>query len=69
MIVLQRGNGHKDSPPLVSTYRRPLRNPCLANYLHLSKSINCRLMDIALDGTAWCMGSATPNLVRLEVKD
>ena len=38
-------------------------------YPHLSKPINCRLMDLAPDGTVWCMGSATPNLVRLKVKD
>jgi len=36
-------------------------------YPHLSKSINCRLMDFAKDGTLWCMGSGTPNLVHLKV--
>lgn len=37
-------------------------------YPHLSKSINCRLMDIDSQGALWCMGSGTGNLVRLKVK-
>lgn len=39
-------------------------------YPHLSKSINCRLMDIGPDGAVWCIGSGSsaPNLVRLSVK-
>ena len=46
------------------------RTEQFAVYPHLSKTpLNCRLMDIAPDGTVWCMGSATPNLVRLKVKD
>jgi virginiamycin B lyase len=38
-------------------------------YPHISRPINCRLMDIAADGTLWCMGSGSPNLVRLKVLD
>lgn len=45
------------------------RNEQFSVYPHLSKGINCRLMDFAQDGSLWCIGSGSaPNLVRLIVK-
>ena len=37
-------------------------------YPHASPDVNCRQIDIAKDGSLWCIGSEAAKLVHLTVK-